>query len=45
MSTAEAIDILIEEFSLDPAEVWGDIEKEASSRNITVDHYLAEFWL
>jgi len=45
MSTAEAIDILIEEFSLDPAEVWGDIEKEAALKNITVDHYLAEFWL
>ena len=45
MSTAEAIDILIEEFSLDPAEVWGDIVKEAALKNITVDHYLAEFWL
>ena len=45
MSTVEAIDILIEEFDLDPAEVWGDIEEQASSRNITVDHFLAEFWL
>jgi len=45
MSTAEAIDILIEEFSLDPAEVWGDIEKQAALHNVTVDYYLAEFWL
>ena len=42
MSTAEAIDILIEEFDLDPAEVWGLIEARCADLEVTLDYALAE---